>query len=29
MARWLEDHQDGLVGAFLNRDETPGAQAKR
>lgn len=29
MARWLEDNQDGLVGAFLNRDETPGAQAKR
>ena len=29
MARWLEDHQDSLVGAFLNRDETPGAQAKR
>ncbi|HID9472812.1 TPA: ferritin-like domain-containing protein [Stenotrophomonas maltophilia] len=29
MARWLEDHQDGLVGAFLNRDETPGAHAKR
>ncbi|WP_439448195.1 ferritin-like domain-containing protein [Stenotrophomonas sp. ATs4] len=29
MARWLEDHQDGLAGAFLNRDEMPGAQAKR
>jgi hypothetical protein len=29
MARWLEEHQDSLVGAFLNRDETPGAQAKR
>ena len=29
MARWLEEHQDSLVGAFLNRDETPGAEAKR
>ncbi|WP_088099942.1 ferritin-like domain-containing protein [Xanthomonas retroflexus] len=29
MARWLEDHQDVLVSAFLDRDETPGAEAKR
>lgn len=29
MARWLEDHQDRLVGAFLDRDETPGVEAKR
>lgn len=29
MARWLEDHQDGLVGAFLNREQTPGAESKR
>jgi len=29
MAKWLDDHQNTLVGAFLDRDETPGEQAKR
>jgi len=29
MAGWLEQHQDSLVGAFLDREETPGAESKR
>lgn len=29
MARWLEEHQASVVSAFLTREETPGADAKR
>lgn len=29
MAQWLEENQDAIVSAFLERDETPNTTAKR